>query len=129
VDDVERRWKQKRDQVAERQADPSLVTVLAGQGFLHRLAARSRQASLVLPRKQVLLMYEWMSEALCREIGGEIFFPADPNNWREAKIACSMCPVQNECLEYALKENVLGIWGGTTERDRQAIRRKAKKAA
>jgi len=74
-------------------------------------------------------MYEWMSDALCVEIGTDIFFPADPNNWREAKIACAMCPVSNECLEYALKENVLGIWGGTTDKERQRLRREMRKNA
>jgi WhiB family redox-sensing transcriptional regulator len=74
-------------------------------------------------------MYEWMAEGLCREIGGDLFFPDDANQWREAKAACAMCPVSNECLEYALKENVMGIWGGTTDKERQRMRRQMRKNA
>jgi len=71
---------------------------------------------------------EWMLDALCREIDGELFFPGDTNAWREAKKACSLCNVSSECLEYALKEDVVGIWGGTTERERLALKKKMKKA-
>jgi WhiB family redox-sensing transcriptional regulator len=43
---------------------------------------------------------------------------------REAKALCSSCPYKMRCLEYALSNpGEQGIWGGTTERDRQAFRR------
>lgn len=43
---------------------------------------------------------------------------------REAKLICSACPYQLRCLEYALRnEDMLGIWGGTTELDRKKIRK------
>jgi hypothetical protein len=45
------------------------------------------------------------------------------NNAREQKKFCSDCPVISECLEYALNVNVSGIWGGTTPRERKAIRK------
>lgn len=45
------------------------------------------------------------------------------NNAREQKRFCSDCPVKQQCLEYALKVNVWGIWGGTTPKERNAIRK------
>ena len=36
---------------------------------------------------------------------------------------CAGCPVQRECLRYALRNHVLGIWAGTSAADRAALRR------
>ncbi len=41
----------------------------------------------------------------------------------EAKAICAECPYKLRCLEYALKNNEIGIWGGTTENERKAIRK------
>jgi WhiB family transcriptional regulator, redox-sensing transcriptional regulator len=36
-----------------------------------------------------------------------------------------VCPVIDDCLEYALETNQRsGIWGGTSERERKSLRRK-----
>lgn len=54
----------------------------------------------------------------------ELFFP-DPGGARdaaEAKAICRRCEVQLECLEFALFTAVDGIWGGTTQKERQEIR-------
>ena len=69
-------------------------------------------------------MYEWMDYAMCREVDQELFFPDTTAHIREAKSICNRCEVQIECLDYALKNHVSGIWGGTTERDRRKLRRK-----
>lgn len=46
---------------------------------------------------------------------------------KEAKAVCSSCPYQARCLEYALKNpDEQGIWGGTTERDRQMFKRSSR---
>jgi WhiB family redox-sensing transcriptional regulator len=43
---------------------------------------------------------------------------------REAKMTCMECPYTARCLEYALKNpELVGIWGGTTENQRKALRR------
>jgi hypothetical protein len=39
-----------------------------------------------------------------------------------AKKICSTCPYQIVCLEYALKHNEIGIWGGTTENERRRMK-------
>ena len=43
-----------------------------------------------------------------------------------AKAVCSGCPVRVECLAYALAEPQLqGVWGGTSDTERRALRRHA----
>lgn len=49
----------------------------------------------------------------------------DEDTKRALKI-CQTCPEQDPCLEYALSLPIgqdIGIWGGTTERQRERIRR------
>ena len=40
------------------------------------------------------------------------------------KRICSACNAKDECLDYGIKNSVLGYWGNTTEKQRRAIRRK-----
>lgn len=50
---------------------------------------------------------------------------------REAacKAVCAGCPVRDECLSWGLAHDELGVWGGTTDDDRQAMRRAARRIA
>jgi WhiB family transcriptional regulator, redox-sensing transcriptional regulator len=43
-----------------------------------------------------------------------------------AKNICNSCPVQLDCLSYAMYHEPYGIWGGLTEREREQLRRKLK---
>jgi WhiB family redox-sensing transcriptional regulator len=66
-----------------------------------------------------------MGRALCANTPGltdEAFFPERGESTREAKAICRQCPVRDQCLEYGLGEH-FGIWGGTSGRERQRIRR------
>lgn len=60
----------------------------------------------------------------------EIFFPerGEILQYREAILICEGCPVRSECLEANIGERV-GIWGGTTGRERKRIRVSAKSDA
>jgi WhiB family redox-sensing transcriptional regulator len=72
----------------------------------------------------------WRSQARCLGTNPELFFPLGgtgrPLAQAEmAKAMCLGCPVRQLCLKYALETNqVTGVWGGTTEDERRAIRRK-----
>lgn len=74
---------------------------------------------------------DWRDSAACAGVDGELFFP-EPRGGRtgwEAKAICARCPVRAECLDYALSlpiEHVWGIWAGTTDADRRALRRERK---
>ena len=66
----------------------------------------------------------WMAEALCSGAMTDLFFPeqfeiADP----AIKRLCGRCPVREACLQYALDNDEVGIWGGTDDRQRDAIQR------
>ena len=80
---------------------------------------------------------EWFSKAACAKADPEIFFPPrDKKLYRkialEAKSYCfgtntanPACPVQQECLWYAVNSDEMhGIWGGYSHRERNAIVRK-----
>ena len=69
----------------------------------------------------------------CQVTDPELWFPDQGGeNWqfRTAKKFCSQCPVQKECLKYAVSEpDLQGIWGGMTQRERQRIRVAGRKVA
>lgn len=65
---------------------------------------------------------------VCAQVDPELFFP---DNHKEARARmkvvrplCDSCQFKISCLEYALKhEDLYGIWGGTTDWDRRAMRK------
>lgn len=69
----------------------------------------------------------WHEKALCAQVGSDLWFPdkgCEGGNIREAIKTCNRCPVQAECLQYALEHGErYGIWGGITERQRRHLRR------
>ena len=70
------------------------------------------------------MKYPDFSDALCKEIGVEFFYPEEDVSFVSlAKKICSNCPVINECLQWGIEHEVHGIWGGTVPRTRQMMRR------
>lgn len=77
---------------------------------------------------------EWMDDAKCANISTpDIFFPPrDKDLYKkvaaEARSYCNACPVQPNCLWYAVSSDEQhGIWGGRSHRERNALVRKWKK--
>lgn len=74
------------------------------------------------------LMADWRSKAACAGYPNRMFFPsseASASQIERAVAVCHVCPVTEECLEYAFETNQrAGIWGGTTEDERKSLRRK-----
>lgn len=71
----------------------------------------------------------WHDNAACTDQPTELFFPERGSNARPAKAICQHCPVKAECLDYALTVDdglLIGVWGGTTETERRALRRQRK---
>ena len=74
--------------------------------------------------------YSWRSVAICRDTDPDLFFPVGTTGYAlvqidRAKQVCGECPAQIECLDYALETNQdSGIWGGTSEEERRALRRR-----
>jgi len=67
----------------------------------------------------------WVDGAACAQTDPELFFPEKGQPPAKAKLVCLRCPVKQQCLEYALTSPVRvdGIWGGTTPKQRQELRR------
>jgi WhiB family redox-sensing transcriptional regulator len=67
----------------------------------------------------------WMSDAACRE-HSEVRFILDRGQSADPALAvCAGCLVRSECLGYAMEHGEYGVWGGTTDRERNRIRRHA----
>jgi hypothetical protein len=70
---------------------------------------------------------EWMSDALCRKMHGDIFFPpfdaqTPEINYLIAKQVCNVCPVWDSCLSMGRKE-IYGVWGGLTPQERVPLQK------
>jgi WhiB family redox-sensing transcriptional regulator len=64
-------------------------------------------------------------EGICTPDQIDVFFPdSEASGSDPAKAICRECPARYECLDYALKENMGGIWGGTTTEERRKLRRR-----
>lgn len=92
-----------------------------------RAAERAREREEV--RGSALATADWPSRAACAGMDTELFFPSGPGVPAdpEAKAACATCPVRSECLGFALdhpRRASHGIWGGMTEDERTAERRR-----
>jgi WhiB family transcriptional regulator, redox-sensing transcriptional regulator len=67
----------------------------------------------------------WRRWAACRKVPTAVFFPAGNfARWdeKQAKTVCATCPVQADCLAFALEnDEAFGVWGGLNERERRAL--------
>ncbi|WP_406103212.1 WhiB family transcriptional regulator [Streptomyces sp. NBC_01003] len=72
----------------------------------------------------------WRERAACLRVDPDLFFPIGNSGPAltqidEAKAVCGSCPVLEQCLGWAVGVGqVEGIWGGMTESERRAIRRR-----
>jgi WhiB family redox-sensing transcriptional regulator len=68
----------------------------------------------------------WWTRAACASADPELFFPISYSGpalrqVAQAKAICARCPIQQECLSYALDAgSIQGVWGGMTEEERRA---------
>ena len=68
----------------------------------------------------------WMAHAACRDHPRVNFFPRPGESLEPARAVCAACPVRLPCVDYAVSDPDLGgVWGGTSPRQRVAIRRQA----
>lgn len=76
-------------------------------------------------------MSDWRYRAACRDVDPEIFYPVANRDTKahavevfRAKQVCRQCPVQTECLNWAMNFLPEGIAGGETEDERRLLRRR-----
>jgi WhiB family redox-sensing transcriptional regulator len=86
--------------------------------------ARARKRSFIWKGRT-----DWMEEAACKSEPRVFFFP-DAADWVDPRAGriCAVCPVKDDCLDYALRNPSLdGIWGGTSEEERRKMRRQRRR--
>lgn len=69
---------------------------------------------------------DWMNLGYCRimNINPHEFYPDDAAGVARARLHCQQCDVSDECLTFALEKGERwGVWGGTSERQRERIAR------
>jgi WhiB family redox-sensing transcriptional regulator len=73
---------------------------------------------------------DWRHQALCRDQDPELFFPIGTTGpataqVEQAKVVCRRCTVVDDCLTWAVDTGQeSGVWGGTSEDERRALRRR-----
>ena len=94
---------------------------------------------IVPPEKTMTVAFArtaWEPHAACRGRQSTFFFPparesTPQRQIREAaaKQICSQCPVQPQCLDYALRlQEPFGIWGGLNEAERRDVPETARRS-
>jgi len=64
----------------------------------------------------------WAVFAACKETPDVSFFPQTKDETQAALAICSICPVQEECLDHAIEtKERYGVWGGLNEKDRRKV--------
>ena len=77
---------------------------------------------------------DWSDRAACLAEEPELFFPIGNTGpalmqTEEAKAVCNRCRVIDACLQFALASGQsAGIWGGLTEDERSALKRRSVRA-
>ena len=77
---------------------------------------------------------DWRHRAICRDEDPELFFPIGTTGPAEtlvesAKVVCQRCSVIEDCLSWALETGqYAGVWGGTSEDERRALKRRGVRA-
>ena len=78
----------------------------------------------------------WQEQAAClglfQETGEDLFFPpytegripaGQAARIKKAKKVCEHCPVIKQCLRYAIRNECTGVWAGTTDSERNHMRK------
>lgn len=78
-------------------------------------------------RDESELGFTWRDDSACKGLDPNMFHTGRGESTREALAVCAGCIVVKECLHYALSNSIkVGVWGGTTERQRRRLRREIK---
>jgi WhiB family redox-sensing transcriptional regulator len=70
--------------------------------------------------------FDWMEQAECTGLEPELFFPEEDTAasgvYKDARKVCAGCPVQYDCLEFAVKNGIRdGMWGGRSPNERRGL--------
>lgn len=76
----------------------------------------------------------WHTRAACLGVGTHVFYPdmvgvGERKAYQDARDYCKKCPVQRECLEQAMEDEITsprryGMFGGLTPKERRELQLK-----
>jgi WhiB family redox-sensing transcriptional regulator len=70
----------------------------------------------------------WYARAACLGLPLGLFFADDGERTTHAQEVCRRCPVQRECLDYALTNGIRhGVWGGLSAGERRGLRSRSRR--
>ncbi|GAA2080437.1 hypothetical protein GCM10009840_14850 [Pseudolysinimonas kribbensis] len=101
---------------------------------LRAAATRIRCLALASEQQEEHPTMDWRDKAACLTADPELFFPVGNtgpavDQIDQAKSVCARCSVTEQCLQYALETNQdSGVWGGLSEDERRALKRRAARA-
>ena len=76
-----------------------------------------------IPYTDIVQSLTWQDDSLCAQTDMEAFFPENHESTEDAKRICNACEVQQQCLAYAVLNNLRkGFLGGLSERERRQLR-------
>lgn len=97
------------------------------QQFHHQGYNAARGEGGEQPFELTLTSPAWQSEGSCAQTGPDdrLWFPEGKGKHmtRIVRKVCGACPVNDLCLEWALANDVEGMWAGTTTNERRTIRK------
>lgn len=71
--------------------------------------------------------WAWREKALCKKYKDIDFYSEEIGVIKKSVAICHRCQVAAECLQYAISnQEVFGVWGGVSQRNRRALHRKYK---
>lgn len=65
------------------------------------------------------ILFMWKDDAACKGMDTDLFFPRNERSkHQEVRDACEVCVVLQQCLSYAIRGGLTGIWAGMGTRER-----------
>lgn len=71
----------------------------------------------------------WMADAACADQPHDGWFPEDGGTTLTVKRVCDACPVKDACLEWGIRHDEFGTWGGLGQQARRDIARQRRRDA
>jgi hypothetical protein len=116
-------WSDFVDVTAPRHS-PSVPVPAMNEALLGWLMAPEAEG-VPLTLEDFLQRPAWHLDAACRGMGHGAFVRSEKADYGPTRELCEGCPVRQQCLEAALADpDIVGLWGGTTERERREMRRR-----
>lgn len=128
----QRDWAAKRENLAELIARGEDVTAAAGRVGITVDTARRWLSEPTHQPPGDIMSTAWITEAACRGVEPELFFPDGEVDERMPKAqvdaamaVCRSCPVATDCFDWAMERRDLtkfGVWSGTLPKQRERYR-------